>query len=640
MSGGGYRAAIAAIGALLAVVSAGQWQDVRKIVSVSGGGLVNAWIAIRRPASDEELVKALEDLYELLTDRQRSVRHLTVAVAAFLVPVATLTGVGFALAPIRGGWKSAYAVTAFFASLGSLVWLAPRVFLAQNYKAFGGRLDSLRDSGWHKEHVFVASDLWLSNYVGIIAHTNQSFIAAPPLQPMDASSLNFSTVLRASTALPPLLPTVRLGISRPIDPTDSGARNDLGRTRSLWLVDGGATGNLGIQSDPGITGVTTQFDTVFTAHRAIAAAFGTMKETLDDIIDQSGLANEANEELFRGLKVTHIHDRMIMDPLAGPILRRIKLEHGEPDLGDLDLAMKDMSSPTALETSRRIQSCNAFVVKTALEQPELEGFELLEIEQDAFDEPVRAVREPRAPFPECGHSAGPWSSCTECPTRNLIVDASGRPSRPGRVLRLGLWVPGAGTIVNAIRTLQILYQENLQEDRKAVLGETVSVLRADDIYLEKAGVFKPRKPTEHHARWVLANAGLSGPWRASLPLPAYVRAQLREEAAHFKTQLMAPSPKDRVSARATLASAYLGMADLLNNDELNLDAIDENLKEVDSKMFADIREAINSCKQSHAELALSAQVQRLKWVLNLREGFRAVVRAGKESTKNVPPTDA
>ncbi|MHA7278886.1 hypothetical protein ACX80H_03945 [Arthrobacter sp. MDT2-2] len=632
LSGGGYRAAIAAIGALLAVVAAGQWQDVRKIVSVSGGGLVNAWIAIRRPGSDQELVTALEDLYELLTNRQRSVRHLLVAVIVSLVPVSASVSIGLAFAPVLGAWIWAYAIIAFFVSIGGLVWLAPRVFLAQDYKVFAGRLGSLRESGWHREHVFVSSDLWLSGYVGITAHIDQSFIAAPPLQPIDASALNFSTALRASTALPPMLPTVRLGIARPVDPTGSGAGGNLGRTRSLWLIDGGATGNLGIQTDPGITGVTTQFDTVLTARRALDSALGTVDDSLDDLTDQSGFLQEANEELTRGLQITLIYDRLMTDPVTARVVRRVQSLHGHPNLDDLKLVMADSDSPAALEASRRMQRDTALVVRAVLEEPELAGFALTEQERGAFDDPIRIVRKTRTPRPECGHDASPWSSCIECPTLNLVVDASGRPSHAGRTLRFLLWVPGAGTIVNAMRTLQILYQENLQEDRKTSMSGTVPVLRADDIYLKEARVSRSRTPTESHARWVLANNGLSGPWRASLPLPAYVRAQLREDAARFKTQLMAPSPKDLASAQATLASAYIGTADLLHRSEVDLEVIYKDLEIIDSKISRVIRDAVSTRKDAHAQLAPLAQAERLKWVIGLRMGFREVVRAGKVPT--------
>lgn len=636
LSGGGYRAAIAAIGALLAIVTAGQWQDVRKIVSVSGGGLANAWIAIRRPTSDDEVIKALEELYGLLMDRRRSMRHLLIAAAVFIVPAAAAIGVGFTLAPVVGGWIWAYGGIAFFVSLGALLWLAPRVFLAQDYKVFSGRLGSLSNSNWHREHVFVASELWLSGYVGIIAHTDQSFIAAPPLQPMNASAISFSTALRASTALPPLLPAVRLGIKHPVDPMGSRDRKGLRRPNSLWLVDGGVTGNLGIQSDPGITGVTTQFDTVFAAQRGLAAAFGTLTDNFDDISDQLDSSQEAHNELVRWLKVTLIYDRLMRDPVAAPVLRRVRSEQGEIVFGDLSL-MQGNSTSEALEASRRIQRQTVLLVRTVLNQPELEGFELTEEEQGAFEEPVRTVRDFRARRPDCGHGTGPWSSCTICPTMNLIVDASGRPSRPGWVLRLMLWIPGAATIVNAIRTLQILYQENLQEDRKASLSGTVPVLRADDIYLSEARVSRSRTPAQSHTRWILADTGISGPWRASLPLPTYVRAQLREDAANFKTQLMAPSFKDRAFARATLASAYLGTADLLLGSEADLDLIDRDLKMIDGKIAQDIHAAISAGRQLHAELAPLARTQRGNWVLGLREGLRTVARAGNTDKTGTRP---
>src|SRR6476661_5019946 len=97
LSGGGYRAALGALGVLLFLVHEGRWSAVRRIVSVSGGGIVNARIALTRP-DEPDVASKLCELFEYLTSSTRTRFLLARAIGPMLVAVAALTYVVYILA--------------------------------------------------------------------------------------------------------------------------------------------------------------------------------------------------------------------------------------------------------------------------------------------------------------------------------------------------------------------------------------------------------------------------------------------------------------------------------------------------------------------------------------------------------------
>jgi predicted acylesterase/phospholipase RssA len=250
LSGGGYRAALAAVGVLLFLQHDGRWPAVRRIVSVSGGSIVNAHLAIRRP-DDAGLTSALVDMFVRLTSRTLTVRLLITAAAPFLV------------AWIAIGWltahhsRTAMIVAVLAAVTVSLSYLL-RCWAHLLFRDIVGsaRLDDSGGTDWTVEHIFSTTDL--SNH-------GSAFFIANPIQPqfcslrrryVDGRDVRFTTVLRATTALPPLLPPPRVRIKR-----KPGARNspiagrpylwdsECGTDLTAWLADGGVTGNLGVQLD-------------------------------------------------------------------------------------------------------------------------------------------------------------------------------------------------------------------------------------------------------------------------------------------------------------------------------------------------------------------------------------------------------
>ena len=257
-SGGGYRAALGAIGVLFFLVHEGRWSAVRRIVSVSGGGIVNARIALSRP--DEASIETeLCTLFSYLSSQARTRILLARAIGPALVAGQSLLTYG-AYALTHG-----FLITCLAAVVAVVIGIqfVFRYWLHLLYREITGKayLDDLGGTDWEVEHVFVASDL---------SDHGSAFFIANPVQPqvcslgrgfLDGRDVRFEKALRASTAMPPVLPPTRLRLrSAPAWRMSPIADRDyLWDTRSAepvitaWLVDGGITGNLGIQLDSALS---------------------------------------------------------------------------------------------------------------------------------------------------------------------------------------------------------------------------------------------------------------------------------------------------------------------------------------------------------------------------------------------------
>jgi predicted acylesterase/phospholipase RssA len=249
LSGGGYRAALAGIGALLALHDLGLFKRTREITSVSGGGLVNAWLAVRRPA-DSELSDELDTLALLLASRVNALRAALPPSGVFaIVLVFSL----MLLVRITDGWPIStrwlLAILWTGLVLAATQMLLARWWLRRLFRGFGGQQTaaSMGPEPWPIRHTFVASDLSLSGSVFFSLGDGRLF-AFSGRRGFFQPDLSLGTLLRASTALPPALPPIRV---------DLGPELQLGKEASgrtlLWLADGGITGNLGIQALENIT---------------------------------------------------------------------------------------------------------------------------------------------------------------------------------------------------------------------------------------------------------------------------------------------------------------------------------------------------------------------------------------------------
>jgi len=251
LSGGGYRAALGSLGAMYFVLSSGRWSNLARVVSVSGGGIVNARLAVRRP-SETDAAAEFSTLFRLLTSRRRTWLGVSIAV----LPPALLAAAALAfLGELR--WVLA---------LVAIVVVLPfslRLWLTWLYRGFVGKatFKDLETTTWNVEHTFVASDLGSSGSFVMSCNRVQPILYSVRRGYFDGRGTTFKQALRASTALPPVLPPLRLRL-RPSPPravrSSLGYREWLwepavGLRRAIWLVDGGVTGNLGSQLDPRIS---------------------------------------------------------------------------------------------------------------------------------------------------------------------------------------------------------------------------------------------------------------------------------------------------------------------------------------------------------------------------------------------------
>lgn len=256
LSGGGFRAALGALGAIFFLYREGRWNDLRRVVSVSGGGIVNAHLALTRP-SEEQVPDEIQAVFHELTSPWRTIRAVGGALLA-VAPIVLLLGwAAFTLVPDTGG-------RFVIACLLVMLAVAPLLRLALHslYRGMVGnaRLGDLMDQDWMVEHVFVATDLSTHGPLFLTTNAIQPQVWSSILGQVDGRDVSVRKAVRASTALPPLLPPTRLRLHK--RDADEGERhylwspNDWKATQiSTWLVDGGVTGNLGIQFDESLASI-------------------------------------------------------------------------------------------------------------------------------------------------------------------------------------------------------------------------------------------------------------------------------------------------------------------------------------------------------------------------------------------------
>jgi Patatin-like phospholipase len=254
LSGGGYRAALGALGVFYFLAFDGRWADVRRIVSVSGGSIVNAHLALARPARSD-VPDELTRLFRTLTSRRRSLCALVPALAALLIGTAAVI---VTVRTLSDSWTVMVPVALVWLPIG--LFYAIRLWLWLLYRPIvgGAYLDDLVGCAWTIEHVLVATDLSEHGSVFFLVNAIRPQVASLAKGHFDARDIAFGKTLRATTALPPILPPTRLVVrskSRRRDSPLDDTREYLwaprvgGDSMTAWLADGGVTGNLGIQLD-------------------------------------------------------------------------------------------------------------------------------------------------------------------------------------------------------------------------------------------------------------------------------------------------------------------------------------------------------------------------------------------------------
>lgn len=272
LSGGGHRATLFAIGALMAIVDRGLNRRVVQISSVSGGSIVNAFVA-QRCQFDQLAPGALDPIAAELIGTIVDRGVLSRAWIATITGGSIVVGVAVGVELWRLGMPSVFALAiGLFLVFGVLLssGLIVQRLLNRRYFSPGrvsGRLGDLADR--HVEHVFCSTDLVLgqpvhfSTWDGGTAWrmTGTSGAGRQPTSagmPYGAEGLSLAEVVRASSAFPGI-PPLRLrsdaALGAPRRPSSRRGRKSNGivadpggsvaRSGALFLADGGLWNNLG-----------------------------------------------------------------------------------------------------------------------------------------------------------------------------------------------------------------------------------------------------------------------------------------------------------------------------------------------------------------------------------------------------------
>ncbi len=247
LSGGGHRACLFALGALLYLVDAGRSKGVTSVASVSGGSLANGAVAQSldlTAAKPGELDAVVARVARQITGRGTLFgAPLTKAYLLLLAVAAAVGLVGPWLLPLGFALRA----VVFLLAVLALAWLASlrgRVCA----KAFAttlfatedraDRLDSICDK---LDHVFCATDLHAGEHV----YFSQGFVSSYRFGKGVPGDVELSRVVQASAAFPgafPVswLPTDRHRFANPAQP-------EAAETKRMALVDGGVYDNMADQ---------------------------------------------------------------------------------------------------------------------------------------------------------------------------------------------------------------------------------------------------------------------------------------------------------------------------------------------------------------------------------------------------------
>jgi predicted acylesterase/phospholipase RssA len=278
MSGGGHRACVFALGAMLYLADAGRLSQVSSVSSVSGGSFANGAIA-----QDVDLATCSADEVEKTARRvARRVAHGGTVLAApltivYLVALAVLLVVALVgpwLLPIAAGLR----VLVFLAGLVVLGWFAAlrgRVTArALGHTLFNhdGRHTRLADIHKSVDHVICATDLHAGEHV----YFSGGFVGAYRFGVGHPGDLPLRSAVQASAAFPGVFPVTWMRMKQF---GFRGGQPEAAGTKLLALHDGGVYDNMGDQWGQGLEG------------RAKAwAPLGVELQTADELVVISGSA--------------------------------------------------------------------------------------------------------------------------------------------------------------------------------------------------------------------------------------------------------------------------------------------------------------------------------------------------------------
>ncbi len=247
LSGGGHRACLFALGALLYLVDAGKGPAIASVSSVSGGSLANGVLAQDLDlgsAGPGDLGPIASRAAGQITSRGTLFGSAWTIAYLLLVGLATLASVALPwFLPIAGALK----VVLLLAGLLLTAWLLSargRVCaLAFDRTLFlaDGRSTRLGDIHKGVDHVFCATDLHAGEHV----YFSGGFVNSYRFGVGEPGDVKLSTVVQASAAFPGGFPASWLPTKR--HHFRGGAQEEAARTRRMALVDGGVYDNMADQ---------------------------------------------------------------------------------------------------------------------------------------------------------------------------------------------------------------------------------------------------------------------------------------------------------------------------------------------------------------------------------------------------------
>lgn len=247
LSGGGHRASLFGLGALLYLADAGKGPALASIASVSGGSMANGAVAQSvdlTTAGPDELRAVAARVAGQITGRGTLFGTAwTFAYLALVavVAIASLLGPWFTGLPL---WLEIVLVVAGLLLTTWLVGLRGKVcalaFDRTLFRANGGSAELAAIHGG-LDHVFCATDLHAGEHV----YFSRDFVCSYRFGNGVPGDVALSTVVHASAAFPAAFPAAWLPTKR--HEFKDPAQPEAARTRKMALADGGVYDNMGDQ---------------------------------------------------------------------------------------------------------------------------------------------------------------------------------------------------------------------------------------------------------------------------------------------------------------------------------------------------------------------------------------------------------
>ncbi len=236
LSGGGHRASLFGLGALMYLIDADKGPDIAAVSSVSGGSLTNGWVALHtdlttvRPDEFTELASTLATrIARKGTLWASKLTYLLLLAIAAPIVVAVWVSLAWGTPAAYVAWPIAIFAAAVIAQRRS--WVARRGFEQTLFHA--APLDAMHST---VDHLLCATDLQTSEAV----YFSSRFVYAYRNGFGDTAGLHVADAAQASAALPGAFPPVSMNA------TKHGFRKPGALTHFL-LSDGGVYDNMGTE---------------------------------------------------------------------------------------------------------------------------------------------------------------------------------------------------------------------------------------------------------------------------------------------------------------------------------------------------------------------------------------------------------